>query len=106
MGAENKRFTYKHFDWLQWHIYKDGEFFIEVTNCEEDAKMLCDLLNELSEENRQLKQFKEDVFNKIDMHLHMLPIARDNEFNEEYGDPSLYSGAIYMLETLKKELQQ
>ena len=59
---------------------------------------------ELEEENEQLKQFKEDVFNKIDMHLRMLPTARDNEFNEENGDPSLYTGAIYMLETLKKEL--
>ena len=54
--TENKRFTYKHFDWLQWHIYKDGEFFIEVTNCEEDAKKLCELLNELHDKNEQLKQ--------------------------------------------------
>ena len=59
--TENKRFTYKHFDWLQWHIYKDGEFFIEVTNCEEDAKKLCELLNELAEENKQLKQQVEDL---------------------------------------------
>ena len=59
---------------------------------------------ELEEENEHLKQFKEDVFNKIDMHLRMLPTSRDNEFDEENGDPSLYTGAIYMLETLKKEL--
>ena len=58
---------------------------------------------ELEEENKELKQFKEDVFNKIDMHLRMLPIVRDNEFN---GDPSLYTGAIYILETLKKELKE
>lgn len=64
-----------------------------------------DKLNELSDENKQLKQFKEDVFYKIDMHLQMLPTARDNEFNEENGDPGLYTGAIYMLETLKKELE-
>ena len=62
-------------------------------------------LNTLTDENEELKQFKEDVFNKIDMHLRMLPTARDNEFNEENGDPSLYTGAIYMLETLKKELE-
>ena len=61
---------------------------------------------ELEEENKQLKQFKEDVFNKIDMHLRMLPTARDKEFNEKNGDPSLYTGAIYMLETLKKELSE
>lgn len=64
------------------------------------------LLNELHDENEKLKQFKEDVFNKIDMHLRMLPTARDNEFNEENGDPDLYTGARYMLETLKKELSE
>lgn len=63
-------------------------------------------IKELYDENEQLKQFKEDVFNKIDMHLRMLPTARDNEFNEDDGDPSLYVGAIYMLETLKKELKE
>ena len=50
---------------------------------------IVDKLNKLSDENEQLKQFKEDVFNKIDMHLRMLP-----------------TGAIYMLETLKKELEE
>ena len=81
--------------------FRDDEF--PVYAC---FHRIIDLMNNLSEENEQLKQFKEDVFNKIDMHLRMLPIARDNEFNGEYGDPSLYSGAIYMLETLKKELQE
>ena len=69
---------------------------------EEDFYKVLDLLNE----NEELKQFKEEVFNKIDMHLRMLPIARDREYNDEYGDPSLYTGAIYMLETLKKELEE
>ena len=64
-----------------------------------------DKLNKLNDENEQLKQFEEDVFNKIDMHLRMLPTARDNEFNQD-GEPNLYTGAIYMLETLKKELQR
>lgn len=63
-------------------------------------------LIDLKKENEQLKQFKEDVFAKIDMHLRMLPTARDNEFNEYDGDPSLYTGAIYILETLKKELKE
>lgn len=103
---------------------------IKILDCEtgnvfslenkEEALKFCDALNvtlnyvnelidvkvELKKENEQLKQFKEDVFNKIDMHLRMLPIARDNEFNEDDGDPSLYVGAIYMLETLKKELKE
>lgn len=49
-----KRFTYKHFDWLQWHIFDNGDFYIEVTDCEKDAKKLCDLLNCLNEENEEL----------------------------------------------------
>lgn len=78
-------------------IYIDGnDALLELT----------EYVDRLQEENEQLKQFKEDVFNKIDMHLRMLPIARDNEFNEYDGDPSLYVGAIYILETLKKELKE
>lgn len=69
-----------------------------------DMEFLGKYMNDLINENEQLKQFKEEVFNKIDMHLQMLPTARDREFNDEYGDPNLYTGAIYMLETLKKEL--
>ena len=77
-------------------IYIDGK---------DELLELAEYVDRLQEENEQLKQFKEDVFNKIDMHLRMLPIARDNEFNDD-GDPSLYTGAIYMLETLKKELKE
>ena len=86
-------------------VFKDGELFA-LTQGEAQATQLCIELNALHEENQSLKQFKEDVFAKIDMHLRMLPTARDNEFNAEYGDPSLYTGAIYMLETLKKELEK
>lgn len=116
-----KRFILKENDLIddtQLNILLDGG---------EDKEDMVDLLNELHEENEQLrhdatiliqsnqdyrkeneqlKQFKEDVFNKIDMHLRMLPTARDNEFDEDDGDPSLYVGAIYMLETLKKELEE
>ena len=60
-----KRFTHKHFDWLQWHIYKDGEFFIEVTNCEEDSKMLCDLLNAQHEEIEELKRQTQILYKDI-----------------------------------------
>ena len=96
--SENKRFK----PIPETVSYKDivtGE--ILSPQFEEDFYKVLDLLNE----NEELKQFKEGVFNKIDMHLRMLPIARDREFNDEYGDPSLYTGAIYMLETLKKELE-
>ena len=95
---------------FQWNERIEGriveEFVVDnLTKKELDEEDMYELLNDLSDENKQLKQFKEDVFNKIDMHLRMLPTARDNEFNEENGDPSLYTGAIYMLETLKKELE-
>lgn len=82
--------------------------FLEIENesLEDGATRYAELYHKSLKENEQLKQFKEDVFNKIDMHLHMLPTARDNEFNEDNGDPSLYSGAIYMLETLKEELSE
>lgn len=54
--TENKRFTYKHFDWLQWHIYDNGEYLAEASgNEEEDIKPLVDLLNSLNDENKQLK---------------------------------------------------
>lgn len=85
-----------------WCIYENIDGVEKWLKLDE----VCNLLNELHEENEQLKQFKEDVFNKIDMHLRMLPTARDNEFDEDDGDPSLYVGAIYMLETLKKELEE
>ena len=78
----------------------------QIERLKENVRALDEVKCELEEENEQLKRFKEDVFNKIDMHLRMLPTARDNEFNEYDGDPSLYTGAIYILETLKKELQE
>jgi len=57
--TENKRFTFIHFDWLQWHIYDNESLLCEVTD-DEDAENLCKLLNELHEENKKLKfQLKE-----------------------------------------------
>ena len=106
-----KKFTV----YIKWFNYEKTEGEIElfdngqpllVSECIEDVQWIKSLLNELHEEKEQLKQFKEDVFAKIDMHLRMLPTARDKEFNEDDGDPSLYTGAIYMLETLKKELEE
>ena len=61
----------------------------------------------LLNENEQLKQFQDRVFSWIDMHLQRLPILRDDEFesDNEFADPSLYSGAIQILETMKRELK-
>ena len=100
--TENKRYS---FNWKSGHPnFWDNH--CDLADCYLTCGDVVNILNELNDENEQLKQFKEDVFNKIDMHLRMLPTARDNEFNEENGDPSLYTGAIYMLETLKKELKE
>ena len=62
---------------------------------------------ELKEENEELKQFQDRVFSWIDMHLQRLPTLIDDEFNSdnEFADPSLYSGALQILETMKKELK-
>ena len=133
--TENKRFELRLCSNGTYYVYENGALtgvdfdkfnkesayaLIDKVNAlyeeKEKLKIFLEALNEelslanrdndtLEEENEQLKQFKEDVFNKIDMHLRMLPTARDNEFNEENGDPSLYTGAIYMIETLKKELE-
>lgn len=64
-------------------------------------------IKRLEEENEQLKQFQDRVFSWIDMHLQRLPTLRDDEFesDNEFADPSLYSGAIQILETMKKELK-
>ena len=64
-------------------------------------------IKELEKENEQLKQFQDSVFSWIDMHLQRLPKLRDDEFesDNEFADPSLYSGAIQILETMKIELK-
>ena len=64
-------------------------------------------INKLIDENEQLKQFQDRVFSWIDMHLQRLPTLRDDEFefDNEFADPSLYSGAIQILETMKRELK-
>ena len=61
----------------------------------------------LEKENEQLKQFQDRVFSWIDMHLQRLPTLRDDEFesDNEFADQSLYSGAIQILETMKRELK-
>lgn len=82
--------------------------FLEIENeaLEDGATMYAELCHKLSKENEQLKQFQDRVFSWIDMHLQRLPTLRDDEFesDNEFADPSLYSGAIQILETMKKEL--
>ena len=73
--------------------------------CEKDS--LKKDVESLEKENEQLKQFQDRVFSWIDMHLQRLPTLRDDEFesDNEFSDPSLYSGAIQILETMKRELK-
>lgn len=64
-------------------------------------------IQSLKKENERLKQFQDRVFSWINMHLQRLPTLRDDEFesDNEFADPSLYSGAIQILETMKRELK-
>ena len=64
-----------------------------------------DLLNDLSDENEELKQFKEKVFTWIDKE-----IARNEEAVEWGKETGADSGSIgfynHMLKRLKKELSE
>ena len=113
----------------------NGECGFWLWHSKEESQKVCDKLNELNdendvlkqqlktkyivnkqyeelqkvkEENEQLKQFQDSVFSWIDMHLQRLPTLRDDEFesDNEFADPSLYSGAIQILETMKRELKR
>ena len=79
----------------------------ELQIFKEDATHSNLQINKLADENEQLKQFQDRVFSWIDMHLQRLPTLRDDEFesDNEFADPSLYSGAIQILETMKRELK-
>ena len=59
--TENKRFTFIHFDWLQWHIYDNESLLCEVTD-DEDAENLCKLLNELHDENTHIKTIIKEMY--------------------------------------------
>ena len=80
--------------------YSLGAYMVDLNN----YKGKC---SALEQENEQLKQFQDRVFSWIDMHLQRLPTLIDDEFNSdnEFADPSLYSGALQILETMKKELK-
>lgn len=79
----------------------NAEDILNVLNSQENK--IC----ELKQENEVLKQFQDRVFSWIDMNLQRLPTLRDDEFesDNEFADPSLYSGAIQILETMKRELK-
>ena len=79
----------------------------QIERLKRNFRVLEEVKCELAEENEQLKQFQDRVFSWIDMHLQRLPTLIDDEFesDNEFADPSLYSGALQILETMKKELK-
>ena len=86
---------------------KDERSNFDLNLCCEENNKLLEENKKLKKENEQLKQFQDRVFSWIDMHLQRLPTLIDDEFNSdnEFADPSLYSGALQILETMKKELK-
>ena len=84
-----------------------SRFWIARENWERklNANDVVDLLNELHDENEQLKQFKEKVFTWINKE-----IARNEEAIEWGKETDADSGAIgfynHMLKRLKKELKE
>ena len=98
-----KRFVRK--GYKIWDTWEDEEVY--ELHYRYECRDICRILNNWSEENEQLKQFQDRVFSWIDMHLQRLPTLRDDEFesDNEFADPSLYSGAIQILETMKRELK-
>ena len=96
LNEENKELrkeSYGNLDGLNYYQEQNGHLSSKISDLE------C--------ENEQLKQFQDRVFSWIDMQLQRLPILRDEEFesDNEFADPSLYCGAIEILETMKRELK-
>ena len=83
-----ERFTYRHFDWLQWHIYNNGEYLVECSgNEEEDIKPLVDLLNTFDEENIRLKNklcIKEDLIQQLKNELNTDCYKRGEKYRKKF----------------------
>lgn len=94
INKENKRFTYKYgklFD-------NNYNTFYSIEDSEENIELFCNRLNKLNNENYELIQFKEQVFNLIDKKL---------EENKELDsvDTAMYYANKQTLNELKKELK-
>ena len=85
-------------------FYRDGDYEIDNT-IQFIIETIEMKLNQLSDENEQLKQFKEKVFTWIDKE-----IARNEEAIEWGKETGADSGAMgfynHMLKRLKKELKE
>ena len=85
---------------------KDIKIYVErVEDVNDQLRYIRDVL---VEENMSLKQFQDNVFSWIDNHLEKLSELRDIEFesDDEFADPSIYSGGVDILKTMKKELME
>ena len=84
-------------EWIDFHSMSE--------NSEKNVKICINKMNELADENEQLKQFKEKVFTWIDKE-----IARNEEAIEWGKETGVDSGSIefynHMLYRLKKELKE
>ena len=92
--------TKEPFNYTTYEVHSNS-----ITDTKDEMEDLCLLLNELNDENEQLKQFKEKVFALIDKE-----IARNEEAIKWEKETIADSGSIevynYMLNRLKKELEE
>lgn len=105
--TENKRFRLGYVcgdyglidndEWIDFHSMSE--------NSEKNVKICINKMNELADENEQLKQFKEKVFTWIDKE-----IVRNEEAIEWGKETGIDTGAMgfynHMLKRLKKELEE
>lgn len=92
--------TKEPFNYTTYEVHSNS-----ITDTKDEMEDLCLLLNELNDENRKLKQFKEKVFSWIDKE-----IARNEEAIEWGKETGADSGSMgfynHMLKRLQKELQE
>ena len=102
-----KRFVYYEHKGADYILDTPNESldFIEMLGDCLEAEEIVDLLNELNDENEELKQFKEKIFTSIEKE-----IARNEEAIEWGKETGADSGSIgfynHMLKRLKKELKE
>lgn len=101
-----KRFTYEYDEEYKGNLFDNKmDTFYPIEDSDENIKLLCDNLNGLVEENDELKQFKEKLFNVLDKKI------TQNEEAIEFGikqgvDVGAMSFHTDMLKMFRKELQE
>ena len=80
-------------------LQNEDEYQVGFVNCDEDVFL--ELINQLSDENEQLKQFKDNVFDLIDKNIK----ETKELFEEDKIDLNSYNSAMIILTRLKEELK-